>query len=242
MGGDPLKNLTALAFSLPPISNTERARRQAKAKANLNAALAAREKRAREMANTERELANAVKAATAAMAAARRNRKPSPPKRKPSPPKPRVNRNAAFKKFVREFNAKWNAAMGASTSENRRSRLGNLITSRTGIVNVMRSKNLTASMRAERNNIAKHVNTHIHNYRLNNNGRIKVFTPWRAIIAHNINSKRVRHPSPPKSTYVPRPNRPNYHGAVKGVRNAGHLGRLIEASASPQVRNWLRRT
>jgi len=138
-----------------------------------------------------------------------------------------VNRNAEFKKLVKEFNAAWNAAMGASNSEKRRRRLERLIPGRTRIVNAMRRPNLTASMRAARNNIAKHLNTHIHNYRLNNSGRVKVFTPWRAIIAHNINSKRARHPSPPKPTFVPGPNRPNYHGSIKGVKNTANMARQL---------------
>jgi septal ring factor EnvC (AmiA/AmiB activator) len=82
-------------LSLPPITNAERKRRQANAKAKLNAALAAREKRAREMANTERELKNAVKAATAAMAAARRKNAESPKRKNAASPK---RKNAASPK------------------------------------------------------------------------------------------------------------------------------------------------
>jgi len=137
-----------------------------------------------------------------------------------------VNRNAEFKKLVKEFNAAWNTALGASNSEKRRRRLERLIPGRTRIVNAMRSTNLTASMRAERNNIAKHPNAHIHNYRLNTSGRLKVFTPWRSIIAHNMNSKRSR-TSSPKRTYVPGPNRPPYHGKIPGVMNTANLARQL---------------
>jgi septal ring factor EnvC (AmiA/AmiB activator) len=91
-------------LSLPPITNAERKRRQANAKAKLNAALAAREKRAREMANTERELKNAVKAATAAMAAARRKNAASPKRKNAASPKrnhsPRVRTGMQPQVFV----------------------------------------------------------------------------------------------------------------------------------------------
>jgi hypothetical protein len=162
-----------------------------------------------------------------------------------------VNRNAEFKKLIAAHNAAWNAILKSKMKSNERIALlkkHKHIVNRNKIVAQLGRANRTASMNSELRAIAKHINLHLGNYHVIKGANItkkptvSPYTPWRAIIAHNMNEKRraeAAKAGPSPSTYVPRLSRPPYHGSqIPGVKNTANIGRFVNIiEKTPRLKN-----